>query len=822
MKCRRWTFHVKRRARLDELAARGLCRRRRARSSSRCSGAGRRGAVRDHDRARSGGRGRRPRRRRLAGLAVPELRERTPRSPTSGAAAGSRASCWRRRVPTRASRSSRASGKKCAFLRGPRRGPGSRNVEVVHARAEEWTAGLGAMDVVTARALAPTACPGRVRRAAARGRRGPRGLEGPPRRGRGATTRAAAAEVLGLDVEAAVPVAPRPGADERHLVVLRKVAPTPAGYPRRPGMARKRPLGAASSRPAERSRTRDGGGCRPPSAATFALEWARSTRSRTRRAGSGRRRRRSTSPPASPRPATRRCSSTSTRRRTRPSALGLPKHAGPEPLRRAARRGRRPTRRSCRTDVEGLSLLPASPGPRRRRRSSCRGRAPRRGGCATRSRPCASASPTSCSTARPSLGPLTVNALVAADRVIVPGPDRVLRARGPRRPARHARARPARAEPAPDGRGHAPDDARRAHAPRARRRARGARALPRPRLRHRDPAQRAHRRGAELRPPRDPPRPALRRVRTPTSSSPRRWRSVAEARRGMGRGLAAILAVSDEASRGAARAARARGRADRPEPGAAPPPLRRRGARRARRLGPRARACCSRSSFGREPAGATSSSPASAAGAPPSSPASRRSRRSCRRATTRRRSRRRSSRTWPARTSTRSRRRAPSPRSSRSWGSRARTSAGASAAAASRSRTCCACSTCPTRSLELLEEGRLTEGHGRALLLADDHAARRRSRATPRARAGRCASSRTRAREAGRVAATARAGQRDRGPSRPGGRGRGDRRGARPAPSAGRSRVRPARAPATRSNWPSPTLDEALALARRVRSAAGA
>ena len=37
--------------------------------------------------------------------------------------------------------------------------------------------------------------------------------------------------------------APRPGADERHLVVLRKVAPTPAGYPRRPGMARKRPLG---------------------------------------------------------------------------------------------------------------------------------------------------------------------------------------------------------------------------------------------------------------------------------------------------------------------------------------------------------------------------------------------------------------------------------------------------------------------------------------------------------------------------------------------------------------------------------------------------
>ena len=64
----------------------------------------------------------------------------------------------------------------------------------------------------------------------------------------------------------------------------------------------------------------------------------------------------------------------------------------------------------------------------------------------------------------PSLGPLTVNALVAADRVIVPGADRVLRARGARRPARHARADPARAQPAADDRRDAADHARRAHA----------------------------------------------------------------------------------------------------------------------------------------------------------------------------------------------------------------------------------------------------------------------------------------------------------------------------------------------------------------------
>ena len=51
------------------------------------------------------------------------------------------------------------------------------------------------------------------------------------------------------------------------------------------------------------------------------------------------------------------------------------------------------------------------------------------------------------------------------------------------------------------------------------------------------------------------------------------------------------------------------------------------------------------------------------------------------------------------RTSTRSKKRARARRSSRSSGSRARRSAGGSAAAASRSRTSCACSTCRTRCL---------------------------------------------------------------------------------------------------------------------------
>ena len=99
-------------------------------------------------------------------------------------------------------------------------------------------------------------------------------------------------------------------------------------------------------------------------------------------------------------------------------------------------------------------------------------------------------------------------------------------------------------------------------------------------------------------------------------------------RRGMGRGLAAILAVSD-GERDGDRAAGAPGRADRAEPVAAPPALRRGGARTRSPTRCASAACCSPSSCARAPADATSWSPASAAGAPPSWPGSRRSRRSC-------------------------------------------------------------------------------------------------------------------------------------------------------------------------------------------------
>jgi 16S rRNA (guanine527-N7)-methyltransferase len=54
---------------------------------------------------------------------------------------------------------------------------------------------------------------------------------------------AAAAAELGMAVEDVLSVEPYPGSINRHLHVFRKISPTPERFPRRAGMARKRPLG---------------------------------------------------------------------------------------------------------------------------------------------------------------------------------------------------------------------------------------------------------------------------------------------------------------------------------------------------------------------------------------------------------------------------------------------------------------------------------------------------------------------------------------------------------------------------------------------------
>ena len=53
---------------------------------------------------------------------------------------------------------------------------------------------------------------------------------------------ASAALELGMAVKEVVPVQPYEASENRHLHVFRKIAPTPPEFPRRAGMARKRPL----------------------------------------------------------------------------------------------------------------------------------------------------------------------------------------------------------------------------------------------------------------------------------------------------------------------------------------------------------------------------------------------------------------------------------------------------------------------------------------------------------------------------------------------------------------------------------------------------
>jgi 16S rRNA (guanine527-N7)-methyltransferase len=134
-----------------------------------------------------------------------------------------------------------SSRRKCAFLARAVAAMEIENVTVVCERAEAWRDGLGANDLVTARALAPLnivveyAAPllgagGAL--VAWKGRRDEREeADG-----------ASAAAQTGLAATAIHPVRPWDGAEHLHLHLYLKVGLTPNRFPRRPGIAGKRPL----------------------------------------------------------------------------------------------------------------------------------------------------------------------------------------------------------------------------------------------------------------------------------------------------------------------------------------------------------------------------------------------------------------------------------------------------------------------------------------------------------------------------------------------------------------------------------------------------
>lgn len=142
-----------------------------------------------------------------------------------------------------------ASSRKCEFMRRTIEAAVIANARVVCRRSEEWAAdpppdgGREAYDVVAARAVgrlatlaelaSPMLTPDGVL-IAWKGRRDPDEDAELER----------AADRLAMHSEEVRWVGPYAGSRNRHLHLMRKRGATPAGLPRRPGMAKKRPFGS--------------------------------------------------------------------------------------------------------------------------------------------------------------------------------------------------------------------------------------------------------------------------------------------------------------------------------------------------------------------------------------------------------------------------------------------------------------------------------------------------------------------------------------------------------------------------------------------------
>lgn len=132
--------------------------------------------------------------------------------------------------------------RKCEFLERACARAGIENAQVVCSRVEEWGEGLGRNDVVMARALA--AQPVVLEYAAPLLRTGGVLVDWRGRRDSAQEEQAAcAAEQLGMRLLEIRRTEPYKAARDHHLHVFEKIAVTPPRFPRRAGVARKRPLG---------------------------------------------------------------------------------------------------------------------------------------------------------------------------------------------------------------------------------------------------------------------------------------------------------------------------------------------------------------------------------------------------------------------------------------------------------------------------------------------------------------------------------------------------------------------------------------------------
>ncbi len=177
----------------------------------------------------------------LVGLELPAVRN-SHAAADLGSGAGLPGLVLAAALPDLEVRMVEAQRRKCTYIASVVAAMDLQNTRVVCSRAESWREGLAAHDLVVARALG--AQPLVLEYAAPLLALGGHLVEWRGARDERNEARAAlAASELGLRSVEVRPVVPFAGARSRHLHVFEKVAETPARFPRREGVASRRPLG---------------------------------------------------------------------------------------------------------------------------------------------------------------------------------------------------------------------------------------------------------------------------------------------------------------------------------------------------------------------------------------------------------------------------------------------------------------------------------------------------------------------------------------------------------------------------------------------------